>query len=79
MDEETLLLDDYSTFYKDTLYRMYHNIVHELFPDSSDVEAESSDALVPVMSSPSPREEHDSLHRIAYKDLLIKAVEALRC
>ena len=58
---------------------MYNDTVHDLFPDSLDVEAESSDALVPVVRLPSPKEKHDSPSRTAYRDLLSKAMEALRC
>jgi hypothetical protein len=58
---------------------MYNNIVYKLFPESADAEAESSDALVDVVRSPSPKERHDSLSRTADGDLLSKAVEALRC
>jgi hypothetical protein len=75
--EEPLPLDDPSTFYNDTLYRMYNDIVYELFPDLLDIEAKSSDTLVLVIRSPSPSENHDSLNRTAYKDLLSKAIEAL--
>jgi hypothetical protein len=34
---------------------MYNNMVYELFPDSPDVEAKSSDAFVLVMRSPNPK------------------------
>jgi hypothetical protein len=47
--DEPLPLDNPLTFYNDASYGMYYNMVHELFPDSPDVEAESSDALVPVV------------------------------
>jgi hypothetical protein len=67
------------TVYNDASYGIYNNIVHKLFPDSPDVDAASSDALVPVVRSSSPKEKHDSLGRTAYRDLLSKAVEALRC
>jgi hypothetical protein len=78
MHEEPPPLDDPSTFYNDASYGMYNDMVHELFPDSPDVEAESSDALVPVVRSPSPNEKHDSPSRTAHGDLLSRAVEALR-
>ncbi|RDL30348.1 uncharacterized protein BP5553_10226 [Venustampulla echinocandica] len=54
-------------------------IVHELFPDLPEVDAESSDALVPALRSPWPKEKHSSHSETAYRDLLSKAVEALRC
>jgi hypothetical protein len=53
-------------------------MVYELFPDLPDVEAESSDALVPVVRSPSPKERRDPPSR-SDGDLLSKAVEVLRC
>jgi len=52
-------LDDPSTHFNDASYRMYNDIVHELFLDSSDREAEPSDALVPLIRSPSAKDEHD--------------------
>jgi hypothetical protein len=52
-------------------------MVYKLFPDSLDVDAESSDALVPVVRLLSPREKHNPLSRTAYGDLLSKAIEAL--
>jgi hypothetical protein len=58
---------------------MYNNIVYKLFPESANAEAESSDALVDIVRSLSPKERHDSLSRTADGDLLSKAVEALRC
>jgi len=79
MHKEPLPLDDLSTFYNDALYGMYNDMVYKLFPDSPDVEAESSDALVPVVRSLSPNEDHNSPSRTAYGDLLSRAVEALRC
>lgn len=42
------------------------------------MEAESSDTLVPVVRSLSLNKDHDSPSRTAYKDLLSRAVEALR-
>jgi hypothetical protein len=47
MNTELLPVDDASTFYNEASYGMYNDMVHELFPDSPDVDAESSDALVP--------------------------------
>jgi hypothetical protein len=79
MNAEPRRVDDASTFYYEASYGMYNDMVHELFPDSPDVDAESSDALVPVVRPSSPKEKHDSLGRTAYGDLLSKAVEALRC
>jgi hypothetical protein len=79
MHKEPLPLDNLSIFYNDASYGMYNDMVHELFLDSPDVEAESSDALVPVVRSPSPNEDHDSPSRTAHGDLLSRAVEALRC
>jgi hypothetical protein len=58
---------------------MYNAMVYELFPDSSDMEDGSSDALMPVVRSLSPTEKHDSCIRMAYGNLLSSAVEALRC
>jgi hypothetical protein len=74
MHEEPLPQDDPSAFYNDASYGMY-DTVYDLFPDSPEVEAESSDALVPVVRSLSPNEEHDSCSRTAHGDLLIRAVE----
>ena len=71
-------LDDPLTHFNDASYGMYNNIVHELFLDSSDGEAEPSDALVPLIRSPSAKDEHDPPSRTAYRDLLSEAVEALR-
>lgn len=51
-------------------------MVYELFPDLPDVEAEFSDALVPVVRSPSPKERRDLPSR-SDGDLLSEAVEAL--
>jgi hypothetical protein len=78
MNEAPLPLEDLSIFYNDASYGMYNGMVHELFPDS-DVEAESSDALVLVVRPPSPKEKHESPSRTADGDLLSEAVEALRC
>jgi hypothetical protein len=58
---------------------MYNDIVYKLFPDSPDVEAESLNALVPVVRSLSPNEDYNSPSRTAHRDLLSRAVEALRC
>jgi hypothetical protein len=79
MNAQPLPVDDASTFYYEASYGMYNDMVHELFPDSPDVDAESSDALVPVVRPSSPKENHDYLSRTAHGDLLSKAVEALRC
>jgi hypothetical protein len=57
---------------------LYNDMVYELFPDLPDVEAESSDALVPVVRSPSPKEKRDPPSR-SDGDLLSEAVEAFRC
>jgi hypothetical protein len=65
-------------FYNDASYGIYNNIVYKLFPNSPDVDTESSDALVPIVRSSSSKEKHNSLSRTAYRDLLSKAVEALR-
>jgi hypothetical protein len=54
-------------------------MVHELFPDSLDVDVKSLNALVPVVRPSSLKEKHDCLSRTAYRDLLSKAIEALRC
>lgn len=72
-------MDDASIFYYEASYGIYNDMVHELFPDSPDVDAESSDCLVPVVRPSSPKEKHDCLSRTAHGDLLSKAVEALRC
>jgi hypothetical protein len=52
MHEEPLPLDDPSIFYNDASYGMYNDMVHE--PDSPDVEAESSDALVSLSQTGLP-------------------------
>jgi hypothetical protein len=49
--EEPLPLDNPLTFYNDASYGMYNDMVYGLFPDS-DVEAESSGALVLVVRPP---------------------------
>jgi hypothetical protein len=79
MTEQPPPLDDPSTFYSDASYGTYkyNDMVYELFPDLPDVEAESSDALVPVVRSPSPKERRDPPSR-SDGDLLSEAVEALR-
>jgi hypothetical protein len=77
MNKEPLPLDDPLTFYNDSSYGIYNNMVYEFFPDSPDMEAESSDALVPVVRSPSPKDKHDPPSRTAYRDLLSEAVEDL--
>jgi hypothetical protein len=79
MNAEPLPVDDALTFYYKASYGMYNDIIHEIFPDSPDVDAESSDALVPMVRPSSPKEKHDALGRTAYRDLLSKAMEALRC
>jgi hypothetical protein len=79
MNAEPLPVDNASTFYYEASYGMYNDMVHELFPDSLDVDAESSNALMPIVRPSSLKEKHDALGRTAYKDLLSKAVEALRC
>jgi hypothetical protein len=66
MNAEPLPVDDASTFYNDASCGMYNDMVHELFPDSPDVDAESSDALVPVVRPSRPKEKHNSLSRTAY-------------
>jgi hypothetical protein len=53
-------------------------MIYELFPDSLNIEAESSDTLVPVVRSLSLNEDYDPLNKTAYKDLLSRAIEALR-
>ena len=80
MAEQPLPVDDPSTFYSDASYGTYkcNDMVYELFPDLPGVEAESSDALVPVVRSPSPKERRDPRSR-SDGDLLSEAVEALRC
>jgi hypothetical protein len=78
MNTELLPVNNTLTFYYKTLYRIYNNIVHKLFPDSPDIDTESSDTLVPVVRLLSPKEKHDSLGRTAYRDLLSKAIEALQ-
>jgi hypothetical protein len=78
MHKEPLPLDDLLTFYNDASYGMYNNIVYKLFPDSPDVEAKSSDALMLIVRSLSLNEDYDSPSKTAYRDLLSKAVEALR-
>jgi hypothetical protein len=45
MNAEPLLVDDASTFYYKASYGMYDDMVYELFPDSLDVDAESSGCL----------------------------------
>jgi hypothetical protein len=72
-------VDNISIFYYEASYRIYNNIVHKLFPDSPDIDAEYLDALVPIVRPLSPKEKHNALSRTAYRDLLSKAVEALRC
>ena len=52
-------------------------MVHGLFPDSPNVDAKSSDTIVPVVRSLSLNNEHDSPSRTAYGDLLNRALEAL--
>jgi hypothetical protein len=80
MTEQPPPLDDPLTFYSDTSYGTYkyNNMVYELFLDLPDVEAESSDTLVPVVRSPSPNERRDPPSR-SDGDLLSDAMEALRC
>jgi hypothetical protein len=79
MNAEPLPVDDALIFYHEESYGMYNDIVHELFPDSPNVDAESSDVLVLVVRPSSPKEKHDAFSRTAYKDLLSKAIKALRC
>ncbi len=64
-------------FYYKALYKIYNNIVYKLFPNSLDIDAESLDTLVPVVRLLSPKEKHNALSRIAYRDLLSKAIKAL--
>ena len=77
MNTEPLPVDNASIFYNEASYGIYNDIVYELFPDSPDVDTESSDTLVPIVRLLSPKEKHDSLSRTAYRDLLSKAIEAL--
>jgi hypothetical protein len=51
-------------------------MVYKLFLDLPDVEAESSDALVPIVRSPSLKERRDPPSR-SNRDLLSEAIEAL--
>jgi hypothetical protein len=53
-------IDDVLIFYYETSYGIYNDMVHVLFPDSPDVDAESSDALVLVVRPSSPKEKHDA-------------------
>lgn len=73
-------MDNPSIFYSNASYGTYkyNNIVYKLFPDLPDVEAESSDALVPVVRSPSPKERRNPPSR-SDRDLLSEAIEALHC
>jgi hypothetical protein len=71
--KEALPLDDPSALDDDASYGIYN----ELFPDSPDVEARSSDTLVPVVRLPSPNTRHNSRSRVAHGDLLSSAVSGL--
>ncbi len=77
MNAEPLPVDNALIFYYEALYRMYNDMVYKLFPDLLDVNAESLDALVPIVRLLSPKEKHNALSRTAYRDLLSKAIEAL--
>jgi hypothetical protein len=55
----------------------YSDMVHGLFSDSPDEEAESLGILMTVISSLSPNEEHD-YRETKYGDMLTSAMEALR-
>jgi hypothetical protein len=57
---------------------MYNNIIYKLFLDLLNVNAKSLNTLMPVIRPLSPKEEDDSLNKTAYKDLLNKAIKALR-
>ena len=75
--EEPLALDAPSSLDGDA---SYSDMVHGLFFDSPDEEAESLGNLMPVMpviSSSSPNEKHDS-RETNYGDMLSSAMEALR-
>jgi hypothetical protein len=78
MNTKPLPINNALIFYNDVSYEIYNNIVYKLFPDLLDVNAKSLDALVPIVRPLSPREKYNPLNRTAYKDLLSKAVEALR-
>ena len=73
-------LGDPSTFYSDASYRTYEYkvMVYEVLTGLHDVKAKSLNALVPVVSSPRPKEKRDA-HSRSDGDLLSEAVEALRC
>jgi hypothetical protein len=57
MNVEPLPVDDALAFYDNALYGIYNNMVHELFPDSLDMDAESWDALVPCGEAINPKRE----------------------
>jgi len=78
MNTEPLPIDNILIFYYEALYGIYNNMVYKLFPDSLDVDTESSDILVPIVRLLSPKENYNYLSRTAHRDLLSKAVEALR-
>jgi hypothetical protein len=72
--EEPLALDAPSSLDGDA---SYSDMVHGLFSDSPDEEAESLGILMTVISSSSPNEEHD-YRETKYGDMLTSAMEALR-
>ncbi|KAH6702767.1 hypothetical protein BKA61DRAFT_680966 [Leptodontidium sp. MPI-SDFR-AT-0119] len=72
--EEPLALDAPSSLDGDA---SYSDMVHGLFSGSPDEEAESLMPVMPVISSSSPNEKHDS-RETNFGDMLSSAMEALR-
>lgn len=77
MNMKPLPVNNALIFYYKALYGIYNNIVYKLFPDSLDVDTESLATLVLIVRLLSLKEKYNCLSRMAYRDLLSKAVKAL--